>query len=571
MRNTKIYTYSAKKDGLLKTRYYEQEVGENRALKEVDIKERFKKLKVKYNFDKDPEKEIFELSVQGKKFAAKNLIGIFDRQNGFVFSFTDKQSNQLYFTKDDKLSGPYQGLVNADNGNQILVIENGELVYLDGNLNKQALNCTYVNDHVVKNRAGKYAYMQDGRIITDFSFDSPNIALADAKNYESNGNLSFVIDKENKKGYLTKNGKVVQTIHEFEGEDVTVDRTDRGLYIVTCKNKTCVFDTKTLDILLEYSERTKMLKDGDVTVFSGKNDSFAITSKQTDEAYKYEFNHKCQIIPYPVTYLKNSCVQIMDRSGKCAIASIDENANFEILTRFNLDRVKDSGNQNRSKIFMPIVVDKKMGAYNTETKTVQVTPFCDEIVFDDDKESEVKPGFHRFYFEDDGKIGVVNNHNNIEIEPILSDACVIYPKFRKFEYGRESVFINLSKPTLFAEKGDIVETKTTETPRNVTTKSPKYSEGEARTQAYLTGVLLGGLAATHKYNEMKDATVSKTKTIYDSKTEKKAVDVKLPEELNKSTHLQDTVSNTPEALNGKLLSVQEYLEILKMNKSQEMS
>lgn len=571
MAKIESYTYSAKKDGLFKTKFFENSVGRYDSEKEIDFNSRFKNTKIKYNFDKDPAKEGFEIAIQGKKFTTSKLAGFHSYENyGHVFSFTDKQSKELFFFKDGNLSGPYQGLLNIDENLQMLVIENGELAYLDKDLNKTPLNCSYVNDHAVMNKEGKYACLVDGKIVTDFCFDSPNIEIADKWRYKPNETFSFILDKNAKKAYFTKNKKVVQTIENFEGQDTNVAQTDHGLYIATSKDKTCVFDIKNGEVLLDYTGKAKILNEDYLTVVSGENKSFAITSKQTADKYAYKFDHNVGEIPYHVTMLKNSCVQVMDDSKKCAIASVDENAKSTLLTKFIYDSVNKSNSDNYSQIFMPIVIDKKMGAFNTETKQVEVTPFCENIIFDEDRKSEVKPGFYRFYFEQDKRCGVVNNHDNIEIEPVLRDRNTHYPKFHEFSYDYKPVYINLAKPTLFAEKGEIKHSSTITTSKDVTETKPKYDEGEALTGAAIAGGLLGGLAAAYVYHEMSEATVSQTKTVQSSETQYHNANVDLPEGLDKSIHMQSTESDKPEAVSGKLLSVKEYLSSLELANSQNM-
>ena len=55
MAKIESYTYSAKKDGLFKTKFFENNVGRyDSSEKEIDFNSRFKNTKIKYNFDKDP-------------------------------------------------------------------------------------------------------------------------------------------------------------------------------------------------------------------------------------------------------------------------------------------------------------------------------------------------------------------------------------------------------------------------------------------------------------------------------------------------------------------------------------
>lgn len=453
------------------------------------------------------------IRTNGQSFTAMGLYHL--GRNGKTNYFRDKETGKFYLLNNGEVSGPYNDLLRAtldidkDLSEKGVVFsvtnENNEILEVDSDLKSKPTGNKYINSHIVQNKDGKFAYADAGEPVTGFIFDNATIIKSN-----SSGSSKVYQDKTTGNLYIVKNyGELVAMLPNFgEVNDFSVN--DENLAIVLAEKGSAFLDMESGKVLYQTATPAKSYIKDDTTFVvnfdGGKSIYVEQNSKWVD--YKKQTTRSIKELPYEACDVRKGCVQVKNKDGKFGIVDKDG----KVLLDFENEYQIISNYNNRTKEFLPIVKDGKMGLFNAETKKIEIQPFCKSLDLSDHYYSgEASKGLYRFLFLDEnGKYGIVNNRGHIVIEPVLQtsnsfsgmfsdDYTYMECSFTDKDNRKSRVCVALNNPNIFptgkethysSSKREVEETHT----RN------RFSDGEVLTGTIVAGQLLGGVGAVGAYS-----------------------------------------------------------------------
>lgn len=506
--NERIYAYKVEKKflGVDITQSYD-----NSGICEVDRKRVLKDTKLSIN----QKTEEITIKANGKSFTALGLYHI--GENGRTNYFKDKESGKFYLLKDGALGGPYNSLlsVRADMGDEDLsrkgelftvTDENDQIMEVDSDLNVAKTGNKYIDSNVVQNEEGKYAYAYAGDPVTDFMFDNPTI-----ESTRGYANYKTYHDKTTGRIYVcnTQN-KLISTLENF-GRIKEFHVTSKELALIMAEKGTAIVDMGTGKIMYQTNEPAVSCISDNLSYFVSIKGGKSIYAEQDSSWTNEEGFKKSSTIkefPFEACAIKGGCIQAKNKDGKVGIVDKDG----KVLLDFDYEDPKIPYYENKTDRFIPIVKDGKMGIFNTETKKVEIKPFCKSFSLDRQMCEEVAQGqgLYRFMFTDkNGKVGVVNNKGHIVIEPVLrtsnsfngmfSDSySYMECKFGNDIGDRSRVCVSLKNPEIFPVGQETHYSSVNKTVEETHSRN-KYSDGEVLAGTVVAGQLLGGVGAIGAY------------------------------------------------------------------------
>lgn len=541
---------------------------------EVNIKELLKGTKVGF----DEKTNEFTIKVGGQKFVTKGLYHIGERNQTHYFK--DKESGKFYFIRDGKISKPYadflyikndknDGYASYDEISYGVLDEDGRVLKISSKLNESDTKMKYISDLILQNEDGKFAYANDGEPKTDFIFDTMEVRLVKKTN-----DYALYIDDKNTL-FITGSGKKIAEVPKFNGKIQDFNVTQNELGQILANDGYIYVDMENGKILHQSNVPAKNSY-SNINSFVSANDGKSVyVEKQVEyKDYKRKVNYVVKEIPYTACGLKNGCIEAKDKNGKCGIVS----KTGEVVLDFKYDDFGIESYENRTAQFLPIMLNGKMGVFNTETKRVEIEPFCKKVLLDDHNSvGRVSGDLYHFVFEgENGKCGLVNNKGHIVIEPVLTSTNLFSGMFsednhtyRQFVYktkennNSEKVYISTKSDKIFPTTSEIKYNSTDEKVTETKTRK-KYDDSEVFLGTAVGYHVLGPIGAYGAYNYLNSQTESEKITKIVKKESKDFVEYNLSDEFFEFVHFD--FEDLPEDLrlkknlNCKVLTVKEYLE-----------
>lgn len=513
-------------------------------------------------------------------------------KNSKLNFFKDKESGDYFVLCDGHTSGPYKNLfagrmdsvdketaykghLNTDANFLYVVDAEDKILKIGEDLTVRDVQKKYISENVIQNtndkEFGKFAWcssVDDLENLNNYIFDHANITMVD--NIWQN---KIFKNTETKEHYIvTKEDNKVIALPEM-GEFRRLD-TNKDFLFASFENGTVVIDSETNEIIYKCDKvLNNVMHDNKAFVinFSDNTSTYIYKNKNYNmQTYKFECLRATTELPYHAQSIKNDCIMVQNSDGKCGI--VDSNGNIVLDFDYDAQGYVD----NRTEIFMPIRQNGKMGLFNTQTKKVEIEPFCESFLLDEFENhgwGKVGDDLYRFFFKgENGKYGVVNNKGHIIIEPVLkkSSAYSLFSNdkndYRECEYKNKELYVSLTKPEVFPTTPKIVYSHSTKSNTTTHTRN-KYSDSDILTGVIAGGVLFGTVGAIGAYNIMSSQKESyettETSTSVSSTEEKHFV----PKSILPYVHM-DT-ADLPKELTGEIENIPDTLTIAQYQKKIE--
>lgn len=571
-----VFVYKANK-GFLRTNLYQVDIDPETwkmgREHEVDKKELPKGLRI--GFDKKTNE--FVLKIDGKKFVTDGLYHV--GENNDTHYFKDKRSGKFYFIKDGKISKPYANFLNVksqddyrlndyDNMHYCVLDENGYVKDLSSALKETETNFKYISDSVLQNKNGKFAYSKDGEPQTDFIFDTKEIAKIGSR-----GDYDLYKDG-NETLFITRNGKMVSEVEMIAEKIESFSVTNNGLGQILTTDGCIYIDMEIGKILYQSNAPAdNSYRENNSFVSTNNGKSVYVEKQVVYEGIKSNVSYIINEIPYTACGLINGCIEAKDKNGKCGVVS----KNGEVVLDFLYDDFGIKSNQNRTDWFLPIVLNGKMGVFNTLTREVEIEPFCKKVLLDqNDTVGRVSGDLFHFVFQDEkGKCGLVNNKGNILIEPVLEAEDVyssmfseddrtyrLYTYRSRTSFDRERIYISTQSENIFPTTPELKYSSSEK--QTVETKTrKKYDDSQVFAGTALSYVAFGPLGAMGAYDYLNSQSESKniTKTVKEETRD--YVMRNIPIEFLQYVHSENPTSDSA-------MTIQEYQEKVQKMQQKEL-